>query len=212
MSPRYKYPRTPHLPWSPGATDDDVRQLDTSCFSGCDVVVTEKMDGENTTVYPDHIHARSVDSAHHPSRTGVKQLLGRVGPSIPPGWRLCGENLQAVHSLAYTDLPSWFLLFSIFDATNTCLGWDATTEWAALLDLDVVPVIWRGTWDERQVRSLTEIIDPARREGLVVRLADPWPFEAFGQSVAKWVRPGHVTTDQHWMSRPIVPNGLRGRS
>lgn len=49
-----KYPRTYHLPWSPGATDDDRVLTDEELeanFSGRMVVATEKMDGENTTMY-----------------------------------------------------------------------------------------------------------------------------------------------------------------
>ena len=56
-----KYPRTPHLPWSPGASDDDVRVADTAMSEGREVVVTEKLDGENTTLYADggaSIHRR----------------------------------------------------------------------------------------------------------------------------------------------------------
>lgn len=207
---RHKYPRTPHLPWSPGATADDVYLLNVSVFVGRQVVVTEKMDGENTSLYADHVHARSLDSAHHPSRTAVKQLQARIGASLPDGWRLCGENLQAVHSLAYSDLEAWFLLYSVWDETNTCLGWDITVEWAALLDVPTVPVLWRGVWDEKAVRRLSTSLDLFRQEGLVVRLADAFAYADFGRSVAKWVRSGHVTTDAHWLSRPVVPNGVRG--
>ena len=28
-------------------------------------------------------------------------------------------------------------------------------------------------------------------------------------STAKWVRTGHVTTDEHWLSKPLIPNGLK---
>ena len=60
---RIKYPRTPHFPWSPGATDDDKILQDLSVFDKQPVVITEKMDGENTTIYADgYIHARSLDS------------------------------------------------------------------------------------------------------------------------------------------------------
>ena len=41
-----KYPSTPHLPWSPGTTESDVF-VTPSVFEGKEVVVTEKMDGEN---------------------------------------------------------------------------------------------------------------------------------------------------------------------
>ena len=58
----YKYPRTPHLPFSPGGTKDDRRLRDINCFVGKEVVVTEKMDGENTSIYRDYYHARSINS------------------------------------------------------------------------------------------------------------------------------------------------------
>lgn len=44
---QYKYPRTPHLPWSPGATSDDKYISSFESFRGKQIVVTEKMDGEN---------------------------------------------------------------------------------------------------------------------------------------------------------------------
>lgn len=87
---RCKYPRTPHLPWSPGVSDDDILLNTASFFENKQVVVTEKMDGENTTVYRDFIHARSIDSRFHPSRTWVKAMQAQIGYQIPDGWRICG--------------------------------------------------------------------------------------------------------------------------
>lgn len=210
MSVRYKYPRTPHLPWSPGATSDDVALSDVSVFHGLEVVVTEKMDGENTTLYRDHVHARSVDSSHHPSRSWVKALQSAIGSMIPEGYRLCGENLYAEHSIRYEGLPSYFLLFAAFDAQNVALSWDDTTRLADELGLSTVPVLYRGPWDERRLRTITASIDTRAQEGIVVRRADAYAFPDFGRSVAKWVRAGHVTTDGHWLSRPVTPNRMRG--
>jgi hypothetical protein len=70
-----KYPRTYHLPWSPGQTRDDRVIESTDIFKGKEVVVTIKMDGENTTMYHDYIHARSIDSGSHPSRTWIKNFM-----------------------------------------------------------------------------------------------------------------------------------------
>jgi hypothetical protein len=209
MSTRLKYPRTPHLPWSPGASADDVLLGDTSRFEGREVVVTEKMDGENTTLYADYVHARSLDSAHHPSRSWVKALQAQLRDGIPMGWRLCGENLYAEHSLRYATLPSYFMLFSIWDESNHALSWDDTAQWADLLGLVTVPVLYRGPWDEKRIRALTETLDPRSQEGIVVRPAERFAFGDFTACVAKWVRPNHVTTDVHWMSRPVRPNGLK---
>lgn len=52
-----KYPRTPHLPWSPGASEEDLVADTVTGFLGRRVIVTEKMDGEKATLYADHYHA-----------------------------------------------------------------------------------------------------------------------------------------------------------
>jgi len=58
---RQKYPKTVHLPNSPGTTDD--KKLDSvDHFEDRIVVVTEKLDGECTTLTPEKWHARSLDT------------------------------------------------------------------------------------------------------------------------------------------------------
>ncbi|SCL24708.1 Predicted kinase [Micromonospora pallida] len=199
-----RYPRTPHLPWSPGAATDDVRAGDLTGLTGREVVVTEKLDGENTTLYPDGLHARSLDSGHHPSRAWVKGLHERIARAIPPGWRVCGENLYARHSIGYDALASWFYVFSVW-AGEHCLDWDATVRFTRRLGVPVPPVLWRGTFDERALRTLR--LDLDRQEGYVVRTVAGFTRADFTARVAKWVRPAHVQTDTHWMNAPVVPNG-----
>ncbi|MBT2546284.1 AAA family ATPase [Streptomyces sp. ISL-44] len=205
---RTHYPRTPHLPWSPGAAADDVRVAGPGAFAGLagrEVVVTEKLDGENTTLYADGLHARSLDSAHHPSRAWVKGLQGRIAARIPDGRRVCGENLYARHSLAYEDLDSWFYGFSVWDGEH-CLDWDGTVRFLRGVGVPTPRVLWRGIFDERVLRKLK--LDTTRQEGYVVRTVDGFAYEDFGRCVAKWVRGGHVQTGTHWMFAPVVPNGL----
>ncbi|MFI8341620.1 RNA ligase family protein [Streptomyces sp. NPDC085639] len=202
---RIHYPRTPHLPWSPGASADDVRAVGLAGLAGREVVVTEKLDGENTTLYADGLHARSLDSAHHPSRAWVKGLQGRIGAGIPAGWRVCGENMYARHSIPYEDLDSWFYGFSVWDGEH-CLDWDRTVRFLRGLGVPTPRVLWRGTFDERALRRLK--LDTARQEGYVVRTVDGFTREEFGGCVAKWVRGGHVQTGTHWMFAQVVPNGL----
>ncbi|MFD5897956.1 RNA ligase family protein [Streptomyces sp. NPDC060366] len=202
---RTAYPRTAHLPWSPGVASDDVRVGDLGGLRGREVVVTEKMDGENTTLYRDGVHARSLDSGHHPSRAWVKALQGRIGGLIPDGVRVCGENMYARHSIAYEDLESWFYGFSVWDG-EWCLGWDETVRVLRGLGIPAPPVLWRGVFDERALRALK--LDPARQEGYVVRSVEGFGREEFGRRLAKWVRPHHVQTDTHWMHAAVVENGL----
>lgn len=175
------------------------------------MVVTEKRDGENTTIYPSAVHARSIDSAFHPSQSWVRQLQANIGYEIPEGWRICGENLYAQHSIPYT-LTSYFEVFSIWDKTNHALSWNATEEWSDLLGLHTVPVLYRGEWhgraflDELWQHHCQKVL-PAEVEGYVVRLSDRIPFTSFQSAVAKFVRPDHVKTDEHWRTN-WVPNRL----
>ena len=206
---RIKYPRTYHLPWSLGATDDDKVLNDCTQFEGRRVIVTKKMDGENTTFYPDgYVHARSLDSQGGIDRDWVKAFAQKVCYSLPEGWRVCGENLWAKHSIHYEDLPSYFLCFGIWDNTNRCLRWDDIVVWCSLLGIERVPVLFDGIWDEKAIRSLEKNMDFSRDEGYVVRFAGEFKYEDFKSSVAKFVRPNHVQTDKHWRSSSLTPNAL----
>ena len=203
-----KYPRTYHLPWS-HPTNDDKMLRDLSHLIGCEVVVTEKMDGENSNLYRDHYHARSMEEASGPDRARVKAIWSSFAHDIPAGWRVCGENLYAKHSILYTRLPSYLLVFSIWNERNVCLPWDETVEWCDLWGLQTVPVLYRGPWDETLIRSLyVEGREPDPMEGYVARVADGFPYGQFKASVAKFVRKAHVTTNNHWRHAPIEPNGL----
>jgi hypothetical protein len=206
-----KYPRSPHLPWSEGGTSDDAYLFDTAHFVGKEIVITEKMDGENTTMYRDGIHARSVDGRHHPSRDWVKALHASICREIPEGWRFCGENLYARHSISYEALDSYFYLFSIWNEENISLSWDEVRAWAEMLGLITVPELHRGEWEEKKVRQITANLNTATQEGFVVRSAGRFHYNEFGRSLAKWVRRGHVQTDKHWMFAEIIPNQLTMR-
>lgn len=207
---RKKYQRTPHMPFSLGATSDDKVLRSLAHFDGKKVVISSKRDGENTSLYHDGFHAKSLDSAHHISRDWVAAWHATIAYEIPKGWRICGENLYAQHSIAYTDLSSYFEGFSIWDETNTALDWDSTLEWFSLLDIVPVPEKWRGVFDVREIHRLIRELDLTKEEGLVMRLAGRIRYEDFGQSYAKWVRKNHVQTDEHWMHQAITPNKLKG--
>ena len=47
--------------------------------------VKEKMDGENTSLYQDGFHARSIDGRHHSSRDWVKGFWAQIAQDIPFG-------------------------------------------------------------------------------------------------------------------------------
>jgi ATP-dependent RNA circularization protein (DNA/RNA ligase family) len=204
-----KYPRTYHLPWSLGSTSDDKFLEDTSTFEGEEIIVTEKMDGENTSLYADKYHARSIDSKDHDSRHWVKGLWGRIKHEIPDRWRICGENLFAKHSIYYDNLETYFQVFSIWDENNKCISWDETTSICDMIGLTTVPVICRIKYDEDFLKNLANNLDLEKKEGYVIRNVKEFHYDEFSANVAKWVRPKHVTTDQHWMFSAITPNRLK---
>jgi len=203
-----KYPRTLHLPFSQGVSSDDKVLRDLTPFEGEDVVATLKMDGENTSLYTRGFHARSLDGRHHPSRDWLKAYHSTFAHDIPEGWRICGENLYARHSIAYEALPSYFMGFSVWNERNQALSWDDTLEFFALLGITPVPQLYRGPFDAALFERMARSWNTERDEGFVVRKAGSIRYEDFSSSVAKWVRPAHVQTNEHWMHAAIVPNKL----
>lgn len=200
-----KYPRTFHLPFSPGVQSDDKVIQDLSSFENEDIVITEKMDGENTTIYFDHFHARSLDSPYNFTRAWIKRLQSGIGHDIPQGWRLCGENVSYVHSIEYKELESFFYLFSIWNEKNECLSWDDTIQWAALLDLAMPKTFYRGLFNLQKINEIANTLNTEKIEGFTVRKTQSFAYDDFSKNLVKWVRYGHVTTDEHWLKN-TYPN------
>lgn len=176
----FKYPSTPHLPLSKGRQWDDTFIEEYSNFIGNEIVITEKMDGENASLYTNHYHARSLDSRHHSSRDWIKSFWGSIRFNIPPGWRLCGENLYAAHSVVYSELDSYFMLFSVWDNANFSLSWDSVEEWAKLLEIETVPVLYKGSFNKSILEDIARTQDPDKSEGEILDL-----FSDFDKNMAK---------------------------
>jgi hypothetical protein len=211
----FKYPRTLHLPWSPGISNDDKVLESVEHLLGKPLVLTVKMDGECTTMYPDYIHARSINSTDHISRHWVKKLHQQIKYRIPSGWRICGENLYAKHSIYYDDLSSYFLVFSIWNDNNYCLSWSDTISMTKDLGLFTVPVLSEFCINSEE--TLYEYTNSefanldGIHEGYVVRLCDSFSYYDFSKSIAKYVRTSHVQTRDHWMYKSLTINKLANR-
>lgn len=207
MADKIKYPRTYHLPWSLGATADDKTLKDTSQFDGHEVVITEKLDGENTSLYTDGLHARSLDSRNHPSRNWIKNDWATKSWELPESDRIVGENMFAVHSIKYNNLESYFYGLSYWQG-DKCLDWDSTVKAINAFGYPVPMEIWRGKWNEKTARWLagTLVRHQDVCEGYVVRITDSFQYDDFKSSVAKYVREDHVQSDQHWAQGDFKKN------
>ena len=216
---KHKYSRTFHLPWTAHKTTDDKIWDEgelVKAFWGKEILITEKMDGENTTVYHDgSFHARSIDGRSHPSRNRMVGIAKGLGAQLPLGYRLCGEYLFAEHSISYTNLPCYYMVFGIYDDTNFCLSWDETEYVAKEIGATLVPVLFRMPWEQYYkdhqlwTRSIMGTFHHFNEcEGYVIRTTEGFPYEELGSHCGKYVRKDHVQTDEHWMHKPVTPNGL----
>ena len=210
---RIKYPKTPHVPWSVGTSDDKTLITDAH-FEKERVIVSLKMDGENTSIYNDYMHARSLYPPNHPSQSWVKKLAGEIGWKLNMFERVCGENLYAQHTVHYDDLPSYFMVFSVWDNSaglDLCLHWDETVTIVNDLKLITVPIIYDGIYNkEAIIKAYAPYAD--KHEGYVIRNAKMFLYENFDKNVAKFVNPGFRQTLKestvHWASAKVIPNKL----
>ncbi|WP_026352209.1 RNA ligase family protein [Yoonia vestfoldensis] len=202
-----KYGRTYHLPISPGATSDDKIMSSLEALMVQDIVVTEKMDGENTTIHAGGTHARSPDSRYHPSRDWLKAFAAGISPSLTEGERIVGENLYARHSVAYDALPSYFLGFA-WIVGDEVQSWDLTQARFKDLGVQPVPTLYRGPYRPSLFDDLTAALDLTRQEGFVARDASSFAEADMSIRMGKYVREGHVVSETHWMKSALVPNRL----
>lgn len=200
-----KYNRTYHLPFSPGSTNDDRISDSAISLIGIDIVITEKLDGENTGMTSDGVYARShaafTESAW--SRE-VRQLHSMIKSSIDEDVFIFGENMEGIHSIEYTNLKSYFYMFGVRD-NNIWIPWEGVEEYSYLLDIPTVPVLFKGVVNsEKELQQIVEdlVKQPSalggKREGIVIRNASMFHNDDFSENVMKWVRKGHVQTDEHW--------------
>jgi hypothetical protein len=201
-----KYNRTYHLPWSPGSTNDDRISNNVESLLGIEIVITEKLDGENTGMEDEGVYARS-HAAFTTSAWSreVRQLHkmkveGQLGEDV----FLFGENMEGIHSIEYTNLDSYFYIFGVRD-NGVWIPWYQVEEYSYLLDIPTVPVLFKGVINtQKELKELVNnlVSKPSelggQREGIVIRNAGAFDNEDFKDNVMKWVRAGHVTTDVHW--------------
>jgi hypothetical protein len=118
---------------------------------------------------------------------------------------------HAVHSITYKDLPSYFMMFSMW-IENKCLSWDETVEYANILELDVVPVIYDGIYDREKIEAEFKKYEKTN-EGYVIRLADEFTYMDFRKLVGKFVLPSFRqvlnNSHGHWISKKIETNSLK---
>lgn len=207
-----KYPRTYHVPFSPGATKDDKKLKDGwfEYYRGKEIVLTEKLDGENSCLCKKGVFARS-----HAAETrspwsinlwGNDGIYWKINRYIDNDLYIFGENLYGVHSIEYDKLEDYFHMFAGYsEDIDEWWSWDDVNMMGEIFGLPVVPELWRGKIQtEDELRNLIDKFmgEPStygkEKEGIVIRLTDEFKSEDFTNYVCKYVRENHVQTDEHW--------------
>lgn len=209
-----KFPRTYHLPWSEGASNDDhmlsYDQFENHFFE-TEYVLTEKIDGQNIVFHNGEVYCRSPNSSftRHPSINYAKTYCARL-PHF--SGRLFFENVSYVHSIEYPKLPTKMFLIGGTDIhladnnrgpgidTETVWSIDRTIEFAKEYDLVHVPIIHKAKTDVLTLfYNLMGKRIPIHTEGYVIRSSNSFDINQYRYNVAKFVRSNHVTTDEHWL-------------
>lgn len=205
-----KYPRTYHLPFSLGATNDD-KIVDSDWFDylvGKDLVLTEKLDGQNTALMQSGVFARS--HAQPTQNEWDKYLIepnglfDRIKSYIGENEIIYGENMFGIHSIEYDKLTDYFYVFNIRD-DERWYSWNEVTEMCEILGLSQVPTLYVGSFNnptelEDKIKELMKNGSTFGKtiEGVVVRVMEEFPLNEFKHNVIKFVRANHVQTDKHW--------------
>ncbi|GAB3990799.1 RNA ligase family protein [Spirosoma daeguense] len=211
-----KYGRTYHYPFSPGTTSDDRINHDfASDLLRINVLIhTEKLDGENNCLSRNGVFARShVAPTTSPWTSTIRQRWEQIRHDLG-NLEIFGENLFAIHSIRYERLEDHFFVFAIREH-DVWLSWEETQFYAHLLDFPTVPELGKTTTTlsataiEAAVCSFVDqpgrfgSVDavtgaPCTMEGVVSRDADSYTVDEFTHRVFKYVRKGHVQTNEHW--------------
>lgn len=212
-----KYGRTYHFPFSPGTTSDDrfnhtywedIQKKET-------LVHTEKLDGENNCLNQFGVFARSHIAPTTSPWTSQLQERWQLMKNDLGDIELFGENLYAVHSIEYKHIEEYYFIFAVRQL-DKWLSWEEVKFYAAMFDFPTVPELAIEPTIELKKESLQiEIENWAQeesvfgsfnpftgehctREGVVTRNIEEYPVEEFMHNVFKYVRKGHVKTDEHW--------------
>ena len=220
----FRFPHTPHLAWLGEASPRDDKVLlpdDASALLAGTVTVEEKLDGANLgfSLASDG-HLRVQNRGQYLDAPFTGQFV-RLGPwlalhenvlfdALTPGLIAFGEWCAARHSLDYSALPDWWLVFDVYDRAEARF-WSVRrrNEWARAAGFHVVPALSQG---QTNVHELISLLDSQRSryrdgplEGVVVR----HDSERISTQRAKLVRADftqHIT--QHWRQRAIEWNRL----
>lgn len=225
MEPEFfRFPHTPHLAWLGAGQPRDDKVLSTSeardLLSGV-VVVEEKLDGANLGFSLDADARLRVQNRGHclvaPFSGQFARLaswLTRHGDTIAAalvdGHMLFGEWCAARHTVPYTGLPDWFVVFDVCDRAQGRF-WSAARRnaLAQKLGLSHVPQLMSGRLTLAQIQKELGSQPSRYREGPMEGVVVRRETTQWCESRAKLVRTDFTQAiDDHWRKRVVEWNRL----
>lgn len=214
-----KYPRSYHLLYSKGTTSDDRINKNNNIFLSGENIITEKLDGSNSSANPINFYGRSrTEATKNPWDTYFYSKYELIKKDLKAfGIEICFESLYGEHSIIYSKLEDYCYVFGVRNFEhNVWLSWEETEYYAELFDFKTVPVLFKSdknfklSFDEFKNFTLNDIMTKPSmlndsnlwntpKEGFVVRLAGEFHNDMFYNSLSKFVRQKHVKTDEHWI-------------
>lgn len=219
----FRFPQTPHILWlgsTPLRGDKILTASEIDLLLASEVVVEEKVDGANIGLSLDErgnirVQSRG-DYLREPYVGQFKHLSGWLErhesliEALMPDLVVFAEWCAALHSLQYSRLPDYFLLFDVYDK-SAARFWSSERRnaWAERAGVHTVPRIGLGTYS---VPSLLALMRETKSrytdgpaEGIVVRRDD----ELWNLARGKLVQADFTQAiDEHWRGAPLRWNGL----
>jgi ATP-dependent RNA circularization protein (DNA/RNA ligase family) len=220
----FRFPHTPHLTWlgedSP-REDKALLPSEVTALLAGDVVVDEKLDGANLGLSLSHEggllvqnRGQYLSDLHSGQFARLPAWLAQNSEGLravlKPNLILFGEWGAARHSLNYTALPDWFLLFDVYDR-NVKRFWSSARRNALATSSGLVAV-QAVLYGQTTVTALKHLVVTKQShyrkgplEGFVIRRESA----EWCESRAKLIHPDFTQAiDTHWRKRTIKWNRI----
>lgn len=224
MNQFFRFPHTPHLEWLAAGSPRGDKVLDISDIKYLlekNVTVEEKLDGANLGISMTEngqLQVQNRGQYLHPPFTGqFSRLTGwlmqhgrRIQEKLTPDRIIFGEWCAARHSLEYTDLPDWLLLFDIYEKKESKF-WSCIKRNALASDIGIktVPCLYSGHIEIEQLKKILLTENSKYRNGKIEGLIIRRDSLDWCEGKAKLVHPDFSQSiEEHWRSRAIEWNKI----
>jgi len=225
VSDFFRFPHTPHIAWLGEGTPRDDKVLapgEATRLLSEEVTIEEKVDGANLgfSIGPDG-QLRVQNRGQYLERPFTGQfsrlnawLAGHefaLQEALAGHLILFGEWSAATHSIAYDQLPDYFLVFDIYDrSVDRFWSTNRRNAWATGLGLTVIRPVGIGIYSLSDLKRAVQNTRSRYRDGPCEGIYLRWQDTVWLTMRAKLVRPDFVQgIETHWRSRALRWNTVR---